>query len=491
MKLREYQEGQANAVIFSEDIICICSPTGSGKTVVFCNATKRLKELSINNNILIAVNRVELLDQTKESLLRIGIIPGILNSKTKRKPISGVLIAMVETLFRRLKKWDFSEYNYIIIDECHKGEYLKLLEYFKDKKIAGFSATPMYVKKGKSLADYYKRLYINVQTSELIEQGFLARPRTFVPKNMVDKFKITAGDYDDNDQARVLSQAKYISTVVKYWSERKDKNCIVFNTIISHSIEVEKALFEAGANVVHVDGNTDESTRKKIKERLKNERGLWVCNVGVLTFGFDSEYISCIMINCKTKSIPKYNQMCGRGSRIGFDPEFEILDMHGSCIECGTWDEDKNWEYLFTRKKSSKLSVAPIKFCKNCDAVIPQSAKICKFCMYEYESEIKQKQYIDDDPTLTEYQRKVKSNIIRSIELAKSRNSHKLQPLRTMIENEISEANRDSREPDFDFIIDTYCNETNQKQYWIRNTYLPNIIAERKRKDQELLNSIR
>jgi hypothetical protein len=60
-----------------------------------------------------------------------------------------------------------------------------------------------------------------------------------------------------------------------------------------------------------------------------------------------------------------------------------------------------------------------------------------------------------------------------------------------MIENEISEANRDSREPDFDFIIDTYCNETNQKQYWIRNTYLPNIIAERKRKDQELLNSIR
>lgn len=647
---REYQKDIESHIESSELLReCIGAPTGAGKTIIFANITKRLTTLNNNNNVLIIVNREELLFQTKQKLHSIGIIPVVLNQKSKHKPIGSVMVAMAETLFRRLKKWSFSEYNIVIIDECfvagtkvsginieeiqkgdyvhsynhiigevelkkvlntfkkptketilkiilkdnigepiyctenhrvfvankgyqyakdiksgdelsslqfnsfdrqssketgiqrvqsveiyeqssvresdrniktdfvydievednhnyfannilvhncHRGEFMKLLDYFY--RVIGFTATPMFVKKGKSLEDYYHHLYYPYQTKELIDLKYLAKPRTFVPSNMIKSFKTTMGDYDEKQQSEELSKRKYIDTVVKYWDERKGNgNCLVFNVTIEHSLEVESALIEAGANVVHIDGGTDKETRRKIRNRLENENDLWVLNVGVLTFGFDAESIRYVMINVKTKSIPKYNQMCGRGSRMGQMIEkdtFEILDMHGSCIECGTWDEEKNWQFLFSKKKNEKIGVAPIKFCPICESAIPQAATQCQYCGYYYVKDEKPIIYIDDDPNLTEYENKITKQLKKSIEFSKIRGQNSYKPLREMLTNEINASNRDGVKPNLDYIIDSFVKEmgwSHGRKWWIKTEYLASILAQVKTAENLLLNSMK
>lgn len=491
MELRNYQLPYYDHILNSfNQIECICAPTGAGKSIIFSSAAAYFAKN--DNNVIIIVNRVELMYQTKRELSSIGVIPVLLTADTKQKPIGRVMVAMAETLFRRLKKWSFLEYNIAIIDECHRGEFMKLIGYWN--RVIGFTATPIFVRKGKSLQDYYQFLYSPIQISDLIRDGWLTTPITYVPANMVHKFKTTMGDYDEKDQGQELIKQKYINTVVKYWSDRKDKNALVFNTTVEHSLAVESALRDAGANVVHVDAGTDKKTRDEIRYRLSEEKGLWVCNVGIYTFGFDSKYIEVVMINRKTKSIPFYNQLAGRGGRIlEGKKHFDILDMHGSCIECGKWEEDKNWQYLFTKKKSDKIGVAPVKFCPSCEAVIPQMAMKCDYCGHEFVKPVQEKVFIDDDPNLTVYERKIQSQTKKLIDTAKERGWSKMKPLRDMIFSEINEANRDDRSMNFDVIIDQYIKLGNYKpgmKWWIKNEYLPKLLDEARQRTERLMYNL-
>lgn len=487
MQLYEDQVPFVEHILNSEQQIeCICAPTGAGKTIIFSEVTKQFEK--DGKKVIIIVNRIELMQQTKKHLFQIGVIPAILKNGVKKMPIGTPLIAMVETLDRRLKKWSFAHFDVAIIDECHRGEYIKLIHHFP--RVIGFTATPVYIKKGKSLETYYKSLYAPSQLSEYIEKGRITKPITYVPKNMVEKFSTKMGDYDEKEQGEILVQKKYIDTVVNYWKERQNKNALVFNTTIEHSIAVESALKEAGANVVHVDGSTNKEERLKVRDRLKNERGLWVCNVGIFTFGFDSAYIDVIMLNRKTKSIALYNQIAGRGGRVLPGKEhFEILDMHGSCIECGTWDEDKNWSYLFQKKKSDKIGVKPVKFCPGCDAVILKTATVCEFCGFMFEKIKSDILVIDQDPGLTEYQRKIKSGMRILIDTAKERGWNKFKPLRDMVFKEINLSRGEARNPDFSYIVEQFIEANGYKpgfKRWIFETYIPKLIGE----DQKVIETL-
>ncbi len=113
MKLREYQiktiENIKVEFLRGHNRIVICAPTGAGKTVIFSEITRLTHEKG--NSVLIITNRKELLSQTNNKLNDFNIMPQILNSKTISVPFgSGVVVSMVETLHRRLKKADYIDF---------------------------------------------------------------------------------------------------------------------------------------------------------------------------------------------------------------------------------------------------------------------------------------------------------------------------------------------------------------------------------------------
>lgn len=401
MQTFEFYEHQHKTIDFMLDHIndermCICAPTGSGKTVTFSAYSNLYLKVKPTHKILIAVNRVELLNQTKKALQKFNIHAGLIKRGIKSKPITSVTVCMVETLFLKMKRWNFQDIDVLIIDECHRGEFFKLLPLFK--KVIGFSATPIYSrKKGVCLADYYHNIYIPTSLKKLIRQGILSEAITYAPKHKLSRkaIAVKGDEYDTTAMGRELSKINFIEQVVNYWQRFKDQRGIIYNSSIEHSIEVTKMLKLAGANVRHLDGKTPDHERKHIFEWLASTPGAWLCNVDVATTGVDVPEVEVIMINRLVRSLSLYIQMAGRGSRVirfgdsmyvETKNKFIILDMHGNCEYLGEWQDERDWEALFRNKDKKKEGVAPVKFCPSCDAVIPASSTECKFCGHKFES---------------------------------------------------------------------------------------------------------
>lgn len=411
-QLRDYQSNTAKVMLEHEaERLCICAPTGSGKTQTFSAYTNAFIKSHPTNKVYIAVNRIELLKQTVNTLkTQYGIFPGIIDRDTKSKPMTAVTVCMVETLYRRAKKWNFQDVDVLIIDECHIGDYFKILSLFK--KVFGFSATPIYNKRGYCLADWYHDIYIPTSISKLIQDGILCKAITYAPRIMLDKasVKTKGDDYDFDQMGELLSDVVFINQVVNYWRRFSDKRAMVYNSSIEHSKKVCAALKLAGCNARHLDGNTPDHERKHIFKWLADTPGAWLCNVAVATTGVDVPEVEIIMVNLLIKSLSRYLQICGRGSRtiqpamrddfIYGKDTFTILDMHGSCLSLGEWQEERDWEMMFRRKKKKGEGVAPVKHCPQCDAIVSASASVCKYCNYVFDIEMDRPPMDEYDPEL-------------------------------------------------------------------------------------------
>lgn len=359
--------------------------------------------------VVIAVHREELLKQTKKQIeQKLGFTCGTVSSDSQLNRMLPIQVVMVETINRRKKDLQFLQENYdiLIIDECHIGNFVKIMQGFK--RIIGFSATPVSSKKSTPLAKYYKNLHYPVQIADLVNKGFLCKPDTWVHPEAIDKKDLkvdaTGLDYDLNHMGEMLSSTKYVETLTKYVEKFcKNKRTIIYNANISHSLAVTSTLKSLGYNVYHLDGETSQKDREIILGKLMTQTEIIVCNVGVLTTGFDCPEVEVIILNRRTKSLSLYIQMAGRGSRISEKigkTKFTILDMCNNYEEHnGAWHDEVDWNLMFNKLKKKKAGPAPQKQCKQCGYINPLNATNCEDCgaMFEKNNE---KEKSETDPNL-------------------------------------------------------------------------------------------
>ena len=147
--LRDYQIESFNSVLKSfkdNRKVMLQLPTGAGKTFTFCTLAKRY---TLKGKVHILVNRIELVEQTYKTLTKLGVNTEKITAKQKvinRNAL--VYVGMCETVNNRIKKGKLSvdDIGLCIIDEAHRGEFTKLLEYYKGF-ILGCSATPVVLKR--------------------------------------------------------------------------------------------------------------------------------------------------------------------------------------------------------------------------------------------------------------------------------------------------------------------------------------------------------
>jgi hypothetical protein len=58
------------------------------------------------------------------------------------------------------------------------------------------------------------------------------------------------------------------------------------------------------------------------------------------------------------------------------------LDLGGNALHHGDWCASRDWKDIFENpdKPSDGKGIAPIKLCTGCEAILPASATICKYC---------------------------------------------------------------------------------------------------------------
>ena len=283
--LRSYQQNLIGAlrtsILKGNKRIVLCAPTGAGKTICF---TYMISEhLKKGGRAMVFTHRKELLKQAGSSFEKFGLTPEFINAGSKPDLTKYLHVAMIETFDRR--KDDLGLFllqkTLIIIDECHINNFTKLFEYIsKETIVIGVTATPH--RNGAnvpSLSDFYTDLVQNIDTSKLIELGFLAKAESFGVKIRMDKLKQKGDDYDTE---KYYSEHKMYAGVVENWKRlTPNKKTLLFASNVNSSIQVCQEFILNGIEAKHIDAKTPAHKRSEALNWFENTQGSVLCNCGI------------------------------------------------------------------------------------------------------------------------------------------------------------------------------------------------------------------
>jgi len=344
--------------------VILCLPTGAGKTVIFSDIAHRAA--AKGKRVAILTHRRELLSQA-----------GRLNSCE---------VLMVETLNNQIKRGlDLSQYDLLVVDEAHIGNFRKVLQGFEGFVI-GATATPV---SNPPLKDSYNAIVCPVGIESLIGQGWLATPHTYAMHPVdTSKLQTARGEYTEASLDDAFNRPKVYEGVVHEFCQKwADKKAIVFcvniSATINTALEFQKQLGEARVYAVHSKQPPQE--RAALIEAFTASKDGILVNCGIATTGFDCPDIEVVVVNRATKSVALWLQMVGRASRRTEQKEaFTILDFGENVTRLGFWQEPRDWANLFLNPKKKGEGVAPVKDCPACGFVAYASARICNNCGAEF-----------------------------------------------------------------------------------------------------------
>jgi superfamily II DNA or RNA helicase len=394
MELRPYQVdaiGELRSVFEKASRVILTLPTGAGKTVVFTELVNQALQKDLFARALILTDRVELLGQAGGTLGKSGIPWSPIKPKMEPDLRTRCHVAMVETFARRAERYAdlMQTYDIIIIDEAHRGNFKKLFQYFPEKcLVVGATATPVASDRKDPLKNYYGSIVCPIQIPELVEQGYLVPAVTYSAKIDRSMLRVKMGEYTDESMMDMFDKREvYDGVVNKYRQFANGRKAICFNVNIQHSQRMVTNFRHAGITAEHVDGTTPALIREQILADFKAGNFQVLCNVGIVTTGYDEPSVSCIIVNRVTKSTPLWLQMCGRGSRIhaaSGKKNFVLLDMGENYKELGMWEDYRDWKKEFYHPKKAGEGIAPTKTCPGCSAIVRAAETECPQCGFDF-----------------------------------------------------------------------------------------------------------
>lgn len=371
------------------------SATGSGKTVMASYIINNANKKGITTWFL--VPRRQLLLQTEKTYNKFGMAYGLIAAEKRymRKQLN--YICSTQTITRRLDTLEAPKLA--IIDETHYGgkDLDRIITWLKnnDSKIIGLTATPKKMN-GKAMGDWYDDLILGLPMPELIRLNRLSDYEIYAP-NIPDLtgIKITAGNYNKKslneymqDHGKVL-----IGDAIKTYKEKAyGKIGVVYSTSVEESKKIVTEFEKNGVPTAHMDSETSDEVRTELINKLADREILLLCNVDLLTFGFDlaaqvnrDVNIECMIDLAPTKSEPKQLQKWGRVLRYKKYPA-QIFDHVGNVFEHGDPKADREWTLKGQEKKNRKQQAertVTMKQCPNCYFChIP--APSCPSCKHVY-----------------------------------------------------------------------------------------------------------
>jgi superfamily II DNA or RNA helicase len=294
-------------------------PTGLGKTIVFTNLAKN--HVALGERVLILAHRGELLEQAADKLFKATGLQAAVEKaeESARKSWFRVTVGSVQTLMRekRLKQFEPDYYDVIIVDEAHHvlaDSYQKVLDYFSGAKVLGVTATADRTDK-KNLGQFFESLAYEYSLPEAIRNHYLSpmKALTIPLKIDISGVSMSAGDFKASEVGTALDPYLYqiADEMVKYCQNRKT---VVFLPLVATSKKFRDILNEKGFRAAEVNGESKD--RAEVLADFDAGKYNVICNSMLLTEGWDSPAVDCIIMLRPTKSRPLYVQCIGRGLRL-------------------------------------------------------------------------------------------------------------------------------------------------------------------------------
>lgn len=334
---RPYQVAALDAIRFKyasgTKKVLLWLPTGSGKTFVFCRVLDGVMRRA--RKAIMVVRGAALVDQASQRLFREGVAHGCLQaSHWNINPAASIQVCSVDTLYRRKLA---PPADLIVIDEAHLAtseSFLWLFAQYPDAFYLPVTATP-FVRKGlRHIAD---DVVHPITFAELIEQGWLSKPRYFAPTRLdLSEARIDSktDDYKTADVAEIMDgNARIYGDMIDNYKEKiAGGPAVLFAIDVKHSLRIRDRFRDAGIRAEHLEADTPASERKRVLADLETGACQVVTNVGILTTGVDIPCLRGVILARATCSYNLYVQMIGRGTRVTPDKNSFIVLDHANNI---------------------------------------------------------------------------------------------------------------------------------------------------------------
>ena len=389
MQLRDYQQRAIDelrqALGTGKRRPVVQSPTGSGKTVIAAAIVNMARNKG--KRVLFCVPAISLIDQTVErfrqnGIYEIGVMQGQHEMTDYDQPVQ---VCSVQTLARRT----IPAADLVIIDECHLC--FKLFDDWMNREewkripFIGLTATPWA--KGMGASGRWDHLVIGSTLQDLIDLGHLSSFRVFAPAHPdLTGVKTVAGDFDLKGLGHAMDKKALVADIVTTWLERgQNRSTICFAVNRVHAKHIQEQFKASGVEAEYMDAYTSLDDRQAIIRRFEAGEVKIICNVGVLTTGFDSD-VRCIILARPTKSEILYVQMIGRGLRTaGGKSDCLVLDHSDTTIRLGfVTDIGTSKLHDGTANRQAVEKTAPLpKECPSCAFLKPPKLRKCPSCGFE------------------------------------------------------------------------------------------------------------
>ncbi len=401
MILRDYQQAAIAAVYdhlrTRDDHPCVVIPTAGGKTPVMATICKDAVGLW-QGRVLVLAHVKELLEQTADKLTRIcpEVRFGIYSAGLKRRDmLQPVIVAGIQSVYQRA--CDFEPFDLVLVDEAHlippdgDGMYRQFLADAKavnpHLRVVGFTATPYRLKSGPICTPdgFLNHICYEVGVRELIVQGYLCPlvTKAGINKADFDRLHVRAGEFVADEVEDLMDDDRLVEAAcAEVVACTRDRNAVlIFASGIRHGQHVVRVLREKhGQECGFITGELPTTERDAVLHRFRRGELKYLCNVNVLTTGFDAPHIDCVVLLRPTLSPGLYYQMVGRGFRLHPGKQnCLVLDFGGNVLRHGPVDQIKVRE-----RNTGGNGEAPAKECPNCQALIAAGYARCPDCGYEF-----------------------------------------------------------------------------------------------------------
>jgi type I restriction enzyme, R subunit len=355
---RYYQQIAINrtveAIAKGQNKVLLVMATGTGKTYTAFQIVYRLWKAGAKKRILFLADRKILVHQASRAFEFFKDVKTTILKRQIDKAYE-VYFSLYQGITGNeedkniYKQFSPDFFDLIIIDECHRGSaaedssWREVLSYFNKATHIGLTATPKETKEVSNIEYFGQPLY-TYSLKEGINDGFLAPYRVLKVGLNVDYegYRPEKGKRDksgqlvedriyntkDFDRNLVIDErTQIVAQKLSDFMRGTDRfaKTIVFCEDIDHAERMRMALMNCNTDlatqnpkyVMRITGDNDEGKREVDNFTNPEEKyPVIVTTSELLTTGVDAQTCKIIVLDCNIKSMTKFKQIVGRGTRI-------------------------------------------------------------------------------------------------------------------------------------------------------------------------------
>lgn len=354
--LRDYQIQAATALhnAYAKGLhrAGIKQPTGTGKTVVMADISKKTLDSARTSRVNILLHRDTLVEQTIRKLLSAGIDPDDIGVvKARRNEIhKRCLVVSVHSLrnSERMKMLPVPQLT--VVDEAHvsvSSVYQRLYETIGaypggPAYLAGFTAT--WIRSDRlGLGDVWEEVVFKRSLAWAVAKGYLVKPHPLQLGGDLDLSKVRTtkdGDYNESDLGQVVMVNDLRDTVVNaYRTITPGKSIALFAPTQASARFFGEALKASGVPVAEIFASTKPGDRKWAFHGFETGAIKVLVTCSALSEGWDSPRCDGVFLLRRTKFVGRFVQEIGRALRPWPGKEMAwVLDFVGTLDEKDTLD---------------------------------------------------------------------------------------------------------------------------------------------------------